>query len=577
MKTYFQIFVLLLFAFLFLNAKAITAQAIQDPSALMVHTTTDTMVVDGQLNEADWSAGFTQLMFKIGGVPEGNSFTPTGFAIVKEKYSDTSTCYVKFLKKGSYLYVGLKSDDKYVTRFGDSWEGDGLFMKIVDNTGNLLEYKLYFNGTGTDPDMVFETNGPTGSEGVGYKMPGTIVHDSSNVDSGYTAELKLDLASLGLDSASAIHVLINIFDPDNYSDSTSAWGPNGNYAKQWWGSEWGPETRTLLLDSTNIDPKSLPVYRVSDAITMDGKLDEADWSEDVPHLSFKIAGAPSPNSFMPTSYAIVKPPYTDVSTCEVRFLHDDTNLYISLKSNDQSVCKFGDSWEGDGLFMKIADNSGEQKEYKLYFNATGTDPDMVFETNGPAGSEGVGYKMPGTVVLDTAGVDSGYTAELRIDLSSLGFTNPSSLQVLINIFDPDGYSDGDAAWGDVGSYGKQWWGSEWGPDTRTLTIEDKLVDVKSDRSLTPKSFSLQQNYPNPFNPTTTVNFNLPISSNVKLAVYNVLGQKVLTLLNQKMSVGNHSVNINAASLSSGIYFYRIDAQGIDGRHFVESRKMVLLK
>ncbi len=577
MKKYFQLFNILIFTFFFAFAIKVNAQGMQDPSALMVHTTTDTMVLDGQLNESDWSADLPQLMFKIGGTPAGNNFTPTGFAIVKPEYKDTSTCFVKFLKKGSYLYIGLKSDDKYVTRFGDSWEGDGLFMKIEDGTGELKEYKLYFNGTGTDPDMVFETNGPAGSEGVGYKMPGTIVHDSTNVDSGYTAELKLDLTSLGLDSSSAIHVLINIFDPDNYSDSTTAWGPNGNYAKQWWGSEWGPETRTLLLDSTNIDPMSLPVYRVSDSITIDGMLDEADWSEDVPRLKFKMAGVPSNNVYMPTGYAVVKPPYNDVSTCEVRFLHDDSNLYIALKSNDQSVCKFGDSWEGDGLFMKIADNNGDQKEYKLYFNATGTDPDIVFETNAPAGSEGAGYKMPGTVVNDTSGVDSGYTAELRIDLNSLGLTNPSSVQVLINIFDPDGYSDGDPAWGEVGSYGKQWWGSEWGPDTRTLTLEDKLVDVKSDLSKIPNSFSLQQNYPNPFNPTTTVNFNLPVRSDVRLEVYNLLGQKVLTLLNQKLSVGNHSVNVNAASLSSGVYFYRIDAQGIDGSHFVKSKKMVLLK
>ncbi len=544
-----------------------------DPDSLTVFKA-EGITVDGVLDEPIWNMNTPSLKFKIGGTGSDNVFTPTGFAIVKPEYTDTSTCLVKFAHDDDNLYIALQSDDKQVCRFGDSWEGDGLFMKIKDANGNDVEYKLYYNLAGADPDMHYE--GTAGSEGVGVKGPGTIVNDSTNVDGGYTAELRINLTELGFTDPSEVEVLINIFDPDNYNDGDGAWGPNGNYAKQWWGSEWGPDKRKLILSDAVIDPPAIPVYKASDAITVDGDLSEPDWSEDVPRLKFEIGGNVNGNDYGPTGYAIVKPPYVDVSTCYVRFLHDDSNLYISLNSNDQQVCRFGDSWEGDGLFMKIKDANGNDVEYKLYYNLSGFDPDIHYE--GPAGSEGAGIKGTGTVVNDSTNVDGGYTAELKINIADLGFTTmPDTFKVLINIFDPDNYNDGVGAWGPNGNYAKQWWGSEWGPDTRDLIIQDKLVDINDKGKTLPAAFSLQQNYPNPFNPTTTIKFNLPVSSDVNLAVFNVLGEKVLNLINGKLNAGTHLINVNANSLTSGIYFYRLEARGENGNNFIDSRKMVLLK
>jgi hypothetical protein len=88
----------------------------------------------------------------------------------------------------------------------------------------------------------------------------------------------------------------------------------------------------------------------------------------------------------------------------------------------------------------------------------------------------------------------------------------------------------------------------------------------------PLQFALEQNYPNPFNPTTTINFTLGEASNVKLTVYNILGQKVATLVDSHLGAGAHSVQFDARSLSSGVYFYRLDASD-----FVSIKKMMLLK
>ncbi len=99
----------------------------------------------------------------------------------------------------------------------------------------------------------------------------------------------------------------------------------------------------------------------------------------------------------------------------------------------------------------------------------------------------------------------------------------------------------------------------------------ELVGVKSNNEI-PTEFVLQQNYPNPFNPTTTISFALPQQANVTITVYNSLGEEVAELINREMNAGFQSVNFDASNLSSGLYFYKIDAG-----NFVDVKKMLLIK
>lgn len=98
------------------------------------------------------------------------------------------------------------------------------------------------------------------------------------------------------------------------------------------------------------------------------------------------------------------------------------------------------------------------------------------------------------------------------------------------------------------------------------------IGIKSISSEIPKSYNLLQNYPNPFNPSTNIEFSLPKSSNVELAIFDVLGRKIATLVNQQLNTGSYLVDWNATDFPSGIYFYRLIA-----RDYIETRKMVLNK
>ena len=88
----------------------------------------------------------------------------------------------------------------------------------------------------------------------------------------------------------------------------------------------------------------------------------------------------------------------------------------------------------------------------------------------------------------------------------------------------------------------------------------------------PKNYSLKQNYPNPFNPQTNIEFSIPESGSVTLKVYDMLGKEVDVLVNDNLSPGNYSTELNASSLPSGTYFYRISAG-----YFTETKKMILIK
>lgn len=106
---------------------------------------------------------------------------------------------------------------------------------------------------------------------------------------------------------------------------------------------------------------------------------------------------------------------------------------------------------------------------------------------------------------------------------------------------------------------------------------NSTTDINSPPPIFPSEFTLSQNYPNPFNPQTTIAFNLPQPSEVRLDIYDIIGRKVASLINQNLEAGTYSLiwdgrDLSGSSVSSGIYFYRLISD-----FGVRQEKMTLLK
>lgn len=137
--------------------------------------------------------------------------------------------------------------------------------------------------------------------------------------------------------------------------------------------------------------------------------------------------------------------------------------------------------------------------------------------------------------------------DFTITLSARGYSGKSPLTIIVT--DSDG-----------------------GEANTSIIIDVEMSTSTELQGSIPETFELYQNYPNPFNPTTQINFDLPEGAKVRIEVYSMLGQRVSILADKQYSAGRHHIRYDAASLSSGIYIYRIQAG-----NFVKTKRMTLIK
>ena len=172
--------------------------------------------------------------------------------------------------------------------------------------------------------------------------------------------------------------------------------------------------------------------------------------------------------------------------------------------------------------------------------------------------------------IDLATTNIGSTSiSLLLNNGDANFTSQTQFTVLdpYGLFSVDFDADGDL---DIAV-------TNWSPHTVTLLMNRELVGLKTPGDQIPKQFALHQNYPNPFNPVTFINYDLPKRERVDLIIYNTLGQKVKTLLSKNQESGYYTAvwdatNDNGNKVSSGLYFYRLQA----GK-FIDTKKVILLK
>ena len=183
-----------------------------------------------------------------------------------------------------------------------------------------------------------------------------------------------------------------------------------------------------------------------------------------------------------------------------------------------------------------------------------------------------------------------YMASYENDISTISQTSGliATLQLKVDNAAPDYFVAIDAAEVDIsfeanGETFSRWnrleFADESGGSALLPNFVAGFINIKKSTGIDdelnnnlPQVFELSQNYPNPFNPSTKISFALPTKTNVRLEIFNLLGQKVANLAQGEMEAGYHEVNWNAGSSPSGVYFYRLitDEQSL-------TRKMMLLK
>ena len=206
------------------------------------------------------------------------------------------------------------------------------------------------------------------------------------------------------------------------------------------------------------------------------------------------------------------------------------------------ICE-GDNGDGFAIASRFNSLKGFYK-----FNPQGGDK-IFIEIFVSLDTTGVGI---GSAVLDAA---ASYT-EFAVPIYYVDPATPNLCIIYIQILNPNG--------GVIATLG-----SEMYLDDFQLSMD--VVSVEKEE-LQPISFRLDQNYPNPFNPSTTIDFSIPQKELVSLRIFNSLGEEVAELINETKNAGNYAVKFDASQLSSGIYFYVINAG-----NFIESRKMILLR
>jgi len=157
-----------------------------------------------------------------------------------------------------------------------------------------------------------------------------------------------------------------------------------------------------------------------------------------------------------------------------------------------------------------------------------------------------------------------YVASEGTGVRAINISNPSSPV-------EDGFYDGVPQSRGVAADGKYVYVAEKG-DGLTIYSNDLVTSLKDEKGMIPENISLHQNYPNPFNPTTNIKIELREKSFVSLEVFNSIGQRITTLVNNQLPAGSSNVSFDGSSLSTGVYLYRLQADGV-----TIAKKMTLIK
>ncbi len=634
-----KLIILILF---FVGTTAIFAQYAKREDAIWAKVTNETITLDGLLNESSWAkAESLHVVYgESAGLPSsGWSQDPSGGP---GAVTDPTDAIVKFLvTPDNYLYVGFQVSDSSVGGKNDwaNWDGILMSIKARNTEGYLVNYEPttpfeYFYSFWYDNDSfgpgdppvfrgVYGSNDVFPGDSIAFnaKMFVNGVTNDSLPDNGYSVEMMINLDSVGVNvnnpDGDIIELNFSIWDKDVFQGR-----PLDSYTtRTWWQSPWNSNAfnvgrvyvnPNVTVDNTTV-PEIEPEVIIPNAVNepepvIDGVLDEAVWTGaytfqmawDLSAVrdSYPGVGKYRSGRFQPErdldGDGNVDPRATvlDPVTATIRAFFKDNFLYLSADVNDKLVQASTDYDFFDGVMFRIGDRGQLNGDnYTLFQHLTvivNDNPDTPFvaldylpKMLDSSNTEVALHLKGATTVNNSADVDEGYTIEMKVDLSYLGYPADLGDKLLfwaVLLFDGDSFDD------PLQNYGtRTWWFGEnynWATAWSVMDPNTILVGVDDVNPVSlPDKLELYGNYPNPFNPSTKIKFVTPVTGNVNMTIYNVLGQKIKTISFGNLNAGLHEQLVNVSGLTSGIYFYSINLNShlADKSYGSKIGKMILLK
>ncbi|KAA3609203.1 MAG: T9SS C-terminal target domain-containing protein [Calditrichaeota bacterium] len=586
------------------------AISLERPNVIWAKQTTETITLDGMLNEPGW-ANAESIRLQYG---KTGSLIPGG-GWVEERGtppSDPTDAIVKFLVKDNGLYMAVEAKDKSIGG-GLFNQFDGFLMNMRDRSSpnRPVPPFEYFYGwvtegwadpatgdIGADPGFFGWAGGPRDSVTAQIWNAATKVNGLANADSivddSWVTEIWFNLDSRGYDATKSAGEIIEFnmsiydadwqwpMDPDKFS---------GN--RTWWAGPWGNGsaydviriyTRPDVTDATASVPEVgpeviIPSAANHDAPVIDGALSEEVWMQ-APAMDIRFDDEDLRNSYSGVGpwrsgqwqpeIDGVRAAVLDPGDATVKWFFKGTMLYLGVDVRDQAVWSLEnfDQWDAvnfiinnRSVFHEIEHNL-ERHELIVRFDSTGAlvTGGFLTELMAMGGAEVAVEIKPNTTINDFNDVDEGFSFELALDLTHFGYAADLGDGVLFlsaTLFDGDSFENV------ADNYGtRTWWMREnaWaaGPAWALMDPNTLVTSVKTTENTgVPTEFAVLGNYPNPFNPTTNIVFTMPEEGHVALKIYDILGRNVANVPLGVQQTGKRQVSFDAHNLSSGVYFYRL--------------------
>jgi len=626
-----------IFAIVFLLQAVSLAQFATRQDVMWARTVpAGTITMDGVLNEAAWSQAES-----IDIVYGQQGMLPTsGWKAEQNELgiTDPTHATVKFLvSSDNQLWLAFDIPDSSINGWGwPSW--DGILMSLKDKANldplstvaKAAEYMYTFWTVGLPSEVPVVGSFPRfigkyGNFSDTTRTPEqraawnaiTVINGTSNDagrDESWITEMRIDLTSVGYDvtdtDGDLIGLNFSIWDCDYLFENDPL---KKNASRTHYQSPWGNTNENNVVrvyakpdvDLTAVLPTVAPDVVIPNGATfadpvIDGNPDESVWAGsygfelgwDIETLRQNYPGVGKFMSahFQPELGGNPRPPILDPSSAQIRMFFKDKYLYLSATITDGRVQGFENYDKIDGLMVMVghrtekdADNKMVFKPLRISFNTTGVPtaydylPSLL-----DSGKAEFGVALTGaTTVNVNTDIDEGYSIEMKIDLTGLGY--PADLGDKL-IFTGVMLADGDSFEDPLANYGtRSWWFREngGGPVTTWSVLDpDTPVGVEDEKvTIVPNSIELYGNYPNPFNPTTTIKFAIPETGDVNIKIYNTVGEEVKNVNLVNKNAGELDYSFNASSISSGVYFYKISLNNsTSGKNYISNvGKMILLK